>query len=267
MHGEPLRPEHHLRRPQHECILAAVQHVAQDHVHELVHEQRRSLADAAAHQIEIGGLQGPARDEAVAKREHQAPVLARIGIGDRRDLGRRDRAARIGEQRRVQGSLRHAGIGGRRQLRSRQIGLEELVADDESAAFLAVEQMMPAGQPEILMRSTSRRQGSSIYRVHCVCERGIAPRGLWLRVVQDRASVYRIPRTKRVAGRRSLHACAASCASAQIDASPGSSSPSTSISENARIGLRSPRGRSVRNASRMAPSSKVRRTATRVSRG
>ena len=38
--------------------------------------------------------------------------------------------------------------------------------------------------------------------------------------------------------------------------SAGSSSPSTSRNENARIGLRSPRGCSVRNASRTSPSSK-----------
>src|SRR5262249_18863723 len=47
----------------------------------------------------------------------------------------------------------------------------------------------------------------------------------------------------------------------------GSSSLSTSRNEKARMGLRVPRGWSVRNASRIAPSSKVRRTAISVSRG
>src|SRR5262249_46799197 len=46
--------------------------------------------------------------------------------------------------------------------------------------------------------------------------------------------------------------------------SRGSSSLSTSRNEKARIGLRVPRGWSVRNASRIAPSSKVRRTAISV---
>jgi hypothetical protein len=34
----------------------------------------------------------------VAKRDHQLPVLARVGIGDGRNVLRRDRLARIGEQ-------------------------------------------------------------------------------------------------------------------------------------------------------------------------
>ena len=44
VHGQPLRPEEQLRRAQHEGVLAAVEHVAQDHVHELVDEQRRRVA-------------------------------------------------------------------------------------------------------------------------------------------------------------------------------------------------------------------------------
>ena len=49
--------------------------------------------------------------------------------------------------------------------------------------------------------------------------------------------------------------------------SAGSSSPSTGTNEKARIGRAVPRGRSVRNASRMARSSNVRRTAISISRG
>src|SRR5262249_20226607 len=81
---------------------------------------------------------------------HQCPVLARIGIGDRGDLAGGDRPARLGEQRRMQRALDHAGLGRRRKLWPRQIGLEELVGRDEPAAAVAVEQMMPAREPEIL---------------------------------------------------------------------------------------------------------------------
>ena len=54
VHRQPLRPEEQLRRAQHEDVLAAVEHVAQDHVHELIDEQRRRLAHAAAHELQIG---------------------------------------------------------------------------------------------------------------------------------------------------------------------------------------------------------------------
>src|SRR5262249_58546599 len=58
--------------------------------------------------------------------------------------------ARVGKQRRVQRAFDHAGLGRRCQFRPRQIGLEELVGDDEPTALMAVEQVMPAGEPEVL---------------------------------------------------------------------------------------------------------------------
>ena len=63
----------------------------------------------------------------VAKRDHHAPILARVSIGDRGDLGRSDRPAWIGEQRRVQRALDDARVRRRSQFRPRQIGLEKLV--------------------------------------------------------------------------------------------------------------------------------------------
>src|ERR1043166_4516154 len=86
----------------------------------------------------------------VAEGDQQLPILARVRVRDGGDVRLRDRMARIGEQRRVQRALDRAGVGRRRQLGPRQIGLEELVADDEPAAGVAVEQMMPAGEPEIV---------------------------------------------------------------------------------------------------------------------
>ena len=140
-------------------------------------------------------------EQVVAERHHHAPVLARVGIGDRGDLGRRDRPARLGHQRRVQRALDHAGLRRRLQLGPRQIGLEELVGHAEPAAVVAVEQMVAAGQPEI-------------------------PHG------------------------QALCRCGAAASCARSTASPGSSSPSTSRNENARIGLRSPRG--CKRAERLA---------------
>ena len=117
---------------------------------ELVDEQRRDRAEAAAREIEIGRLDGLVRDQAVAKFEQQAPVLARVDVRDRGDLGLGDRPARFGEERRVERALDHTRLRGRLELRPRQIGLEELVGHDEPAAVVAVEQMMAAGEPEIL---------------------------------------------------------------------------------------------------------------------
>src|SRR5262249_42192440 len=157
MHGEALRPEEEFCRAQHEDILAAIEQVAQDDVHELVDEQRWRLTYTAAHEIEIGGLHSLVSDEMVAKRGHQAPILARVGIGDRRDLGAGDRTARIAEQRGVQAALGDARIRRRRKLRPREISLEELIRNKESAAIVAVEQMMPAAEPQSRHPITPRR--------------------------------------------------------------------------------------------------------------
>ena len=87
------------------------------------------------------------------------PVLARIRVGDRGDLARLDRPARIGQQFAVQPALHVAGVFRRHQLGPREIGLQELVGNLEPAAVIAVEQMMAAGDPEIL----HRRGGSTAH--------------------------------------------------------------------------------------------------------
>src|ERR1700741_2224021 len=49
----------------------------------------------------------------------------------------------------MQPTFRRARLGGRSELRPRQIGLEKFVCDDQRAVCIAVEQMMAAGTPEI----------------------------------------------------------------------------------------------------------------------
>ncbi len=117
--------EEQFRRAQHEGVVAAVERIAQDHVHELVDEQRRRVADAAAHQVEIGRFQRPVR--AAAGRESRSSLPSSRAHRRRRwpRYRRRHRPARIGEQRRMQRALDHAGVGRRRELGPREIDLEE----------------------------------------------------------------------------------------------------------------------------------------------
>ena len=70
MRAQALRPEEELRRAQHEHILATIEEVAQDDMHEMVDEQRRRLAHTAAHEIEISSLNRLVADEPVAKTCH-----------------------------------------------------------------------------------------------------------------------------------------------------------------------------------------------------
>ena len=63
----------------------------------------------------------------IAERNQQLPVLARVGVGNGRDIGRRHRMARIGEQRAVQRALDRAGFRRRDQFRPRQIDFEKIV--------------------------------------------------------------------------------------------------------------------------------------------
>ena len=156
MHGQALRPEEEFRGTQHEDVFAAVEHVAQDHMHELIDEQGWRGTHAATDEVEIGGFHGPMIDEVVAKRSHHGPVLARVSISDLSDLGGSDRPARIGEQRRVQGALGNACVRRRRKLRPRKIGFEKLIGHKQAAAAVTIKQMMPTGEPEIRHAVTPR---------------------------------------------------------------------------------------------------------------
>src|SRR5207248_1412624 len=65
-------------------------------------------------------------------------------------------AARIGEQRGMEPALGGARLRRRAQFRPRQIGFEELVGDQQSAASIAIGQMMAAGEPEIVHSRSPR---------------------------------------------------------------------------------------------------------------
>ncbi len=127
VHGGALGAEEQFGGAHDAGVLDAVERVAQDHMHELIDEQRRRVADAAADQIDIGCFQRLVAQQLVAEGDQQLPVLARIGVGDGGDVGGRHRHARIGEQRAMQRALDRAGLRRRDQFRPRQIDFEEVV--------------------------------------------------------------------------------------------------------------------------------------------
>ncbi len=113
MQSHLLGSEEKLGRAQREGTLAIVESVAQNHVHDLVEKDMRHL-DGVPDDGEIGPLDRPMRRKQVAEGEHHLPVLARVGIGNRRDLGGRHRTARVNEQAGMQGFLTCASLRRRR---------------------------------------------------------------------------------------------------------------------------------------------------------
>ena len=89
MQRQLLRAEEHFGCAQDESIIAAIERVSQDHLHQLMDEEMRKLA-GVPDDIEIGGLERAVPREMIAPGNDKLPVLARIGIGDRGDLRRAD---------------------------------------------------------------------------------------------------------------------------------------------------------------------------------
>ena len=139
---DPLRAKEQLGGAQDVGVLAAVERVAQDEVHELVQKQRRRRG-RAPRDVEIGGLDARRREQAFAEFEHHGPVLARVGVDDGGDLLRDDGTAGRGHQARVQATLGGAGLVRRNELRAGEVGEDQLVRDREPAAFRARRQVMP----------------------------------------------------------------------------------------------------------------------------
>ncbi len=152
LHHEPLRTKEDLGGPQHENIVAIVQQVSQDHLHQLIDQDVREF-DLAPDNFEIAGFERAVLREMIAPGDHHLPVLARVRVSNRGKKRGRDGRLRIVQQRSVQFALRAAGLRRRHQLRARQIGLQEFVGEEQVAASVAVEQMVTAGEPEIARRA------------------------------------------------------------------------------------------------------------------
>ena len=150
MQHDPLRPEKQLGRAQHERVIAAVQRVSQDHMDELIDEQRRQSNRPGTDQREIGGFQRRMPQQEVAESQNELPVLPRIGIVDRGKFVGNDRPTRVGEQFAVQSAFDCAGVFRRHQLGTCEIGLQKLIRNHQPAVRIAIKQMVAAGNPEIL---------------------------------------------------------------------------------------------------------------------
>src|SRR5450631_127654 len=168
--------------------------------------------DVVPDDVEIGGLQGAVLHKMIAPADHHFPIFAGVRIGNRGNLRNRDRASRITQQRVVQPVFGGARLWRWHEFRTRQIDLQKFVGDKQLSRAVAIEQMVAAGEPEVVLFVQLCAPFSSPVRSRC-----------------------------------SLGAA---------------SSPTTSRNSNARVWLVPSRGRSVRNASRMAPFSKRRVTAT-----
>ncbi len=70
----------------------------------------------------------------------------RIGIGDSGNVPSTDTAARVGEQRAIERSFDHARFEA--VVSVRRASTPELVGDQQTAAPLTIEQMMPARNPK-----------------------------------------------------------------------------------------------------------------------
>jgi hypothetical protein len=204
VHGDALRAEEHFRGAQNPGVVALVEDIAQNDVNELVDKERRRAARPFTDQRQISRFDRRVAQQMVAERDHHGPVFSGVGVGNGRDFVGIDRTARIGHERCVQCFLDDARFGRRREFRSREIDFQELVGDDKPAALADIEEVMTAGEPEVL---------------HLL---------------------FSLARPTR------------------STSSTGSSSPSTSRKAKARSGFLPSRGRSVRKASRIAPSSTVR---------
>src|SRR5438034_960236 len=101
----------------------------------------------------------------IAERQHELPVFARVGVGDPCYLAWAHGTPRLRQQLTMQPALGRTGIIRRHQFRPRKIGLQKFVGHDEPAAVIAVEQMVAAGDPEIV----HRRRGSTVMSARLRC--------------------------------------------------------------------------------------------------
>ena len=144
----PLGPVETFGGAHHIGVFAGIQCIAGNDMGELVEKQRRDMQffivafGPLADQPDIGRFQRRGRQQPVTPADHEAPVLARIGIDDPGDIGRCHPGTRRGEQLGMQGALIGTGLFRRHQFGPGEIGLQIVIRDHKPATGLAVQHQM-----------------------------------------------------------------------------------------------------------------------------
>ena len=115
--ADRLATEKQLRRPQADGIGAVLEDVAQDHPGHLMDEQRRHRHPPLAEEVEIAPLDRSGLDKQIAEGENDLVVLARVGVGKRRDAPGLDGKPGVGEKILMQRDFGFAGFRHRLHLR------------------------------------------------------------------------------------------------------------------------------------------------------
>jgi hypothetical protein len=148
-HAYFLGAKEHFRRARLGRIGLRAEDMPQQDLRQLMDEQRRHVDAFTLEQTDIGRLEGRGIQQAIAKPEPYAQIVARVGIDDGGDLVFRYPRARIGQQRLVQCDLGAARLAHRGKLRPQQVSAQEVVANAQAPIVIDGEQTVPAGGPEI----------------------------------------------------------------------------------------------------------------------
>jgi hypothetical protein len=153
-----LLPPEQLGGAQAQRVVAAVEEVPEDHVRELLEEQRRHV-DRPLEQAHVAALDRARGEQPVAEAQQQAVVVARVLVPQALDLRRRDRAARLLHQRGVQAPLGVARLLYRMDLGPQVIRAQEIVGDGQPPSRVPAQQVETAVTPEI--RQVRRRAANA----------------------------------------------------------------------------------------------------------
>ena len=102
-----------------------------------------------AHQPQVRALDGAGAHQHVAVGQHHPVVIRGLGVGERREARRLDRAQRVGHQRLVQPHLRRARGLDRVHLGPRVVGAQEWRRDLQPALGAALQQVHAGRFPEV----------------------------------------------------------------------------------------------------------------------
>ena len=139
-----LAAEEQFTRPQDQSILASVQRVAQDQMHQLRQKDRRHGDGVLLDDCQIAGLDRAMGQQQVTEADQEMPVLAGIGSVHALDVDRSDHAARIGQQGLMQGLFVGTGVIRRHHFGPRQQAQQQFIGHIQRTLRIATGQMVAA---------------------------------------------------------------------------------------------------------------------------